>query len=160
MSIEPLPPLLTPLEAMRDGAEPIHPELSSHSATLPNVCREAVHQVGDVETALAEAAYVHHAIYTCPAVYHYAMEPHCSIASWDEDRLSIISGTQQPFRVRETLVRMFNLSTSRVSVRAPYVGGAYGSKGETKYEPVVALMAKVVGRPVSSFSTSKKRCTP
>ncbi len=37
VEIEPLPPLLTPLEAMRDGAEAIHPELSSHSATLANV---------------------------------------------------------------------------------------------------------------------------
>jgi CO/xanthine dehydrogenase Mo-binding subunit len=148
VEIEPLPPLLTPAAAMSTAADAIHADLSSDSADFPNVCREDRLVVGDVESALADAAYVHHAVYTCPAVYHYAMEPHCSIASWEDGRLNVISGTQQPFRVRDCLARMFSLSISKVSVRAPFVGGAYGSKGETKYEPVVALMARCVGRPV------------
>jgi CO/xanthine dehydrogenase Mo-binding subunit len=127
VEIEALPALLTPEQAMAQDADPLHPDLPSHSDVGPNVCREAVHEVGDTDAAFARAAYVHHAIYTCPAVYHYAMEP---------------------FRVRDTLARMFKVPLSRVSVQAPYVGGAYGSKGETKYEPVVTLLARVVGRPV------------
>lgn len=146
--IEPLPGLYSCDEALAQDAAPIHPERDPQRDAPPNVCRQYRLDVGDVDEAFGRAAYVHDAVYRCPAVYHYAMEPHCSIARWENGRLEVVSGTQQPFRVRDTLARMFGLSHNRVRVRAPYVGGAYGSKGETKYEPLVAAMARKACRPV------------
>ena len=146
--IDPLPGLFGPAQALAADAQPIHPEQPAQPGAHPNVCRQYRLDVGDVDAAFERAAYVHEAVYTCPAVYHYAMEPHCSIAAWENGRLDVISGTQQPFRVRETLARMFALPHNRVRVRAPYVGGAYGSKGETKYEPLAAALARKAGRPV------------
>jgi CO/xanthine dehydrogenase Mo-binding subunit len=146
--IEPLPTAFTSEEALRSDAPVIQPNGPGATGEFNNICRESSIARGDVDVAFEQAAFVHHASYDCPPVYHYAMEPHCSLASWESGRLEVISGTQQPFRVRDTLARMFSLPASRVSVRAPYVGGAYGSKGETKYEPVVAAMARKAGRPV------------
>jgi CO/xanthine dehydrogenase Mo-binding subunit len=146
--IEPLPGLFGPDQALAPGADPIHPERPAQPDAHPNVCRQYRLDVGDVDAAFARAAYVHDAVYRCPAIYHYAMEPFCSIASWEGGGLEVISGTQQPFRVRDGLARMFGLPHTRVHVRAPYVGGAYGSKGEMKYEPLVAALARKAGRPV------------
>jgi CO/xanthine dehydrogenase Mo-binding subunit len=146
--IDPLPGLFSCADALAQDAAPIHPEFDPQPDAHPNVCRHYRLDVGDVDDAFKRAAYVHDAVYCCPAVYHYAMEPHCSIARWEDGCLEVVSGTQQPFRVRDTLARMFGLPQSRVRVHAPYVGGAYGSKGETKYEPLVAAMARKARRPV------------
>jgi CO/xanthine dehydrogenase Mo-binding subunit len=146
--IEPLPGLFTPDDALAPDAAPIHPERAPQPDAHPNVCRQYRLDVGDVDAAFARAAYVHDAVYRCPAIYHYAMEAHCSIAAWEGGTLEVITGTQQPFRVRDGLARMFGLPQSRVHVQVPYVGGAYGSKGEMKYEPLVAALARKAGRPV------------
>jgi CO/xanthine dehydrogenase Mo-binding subunit len=58
------------------------------------------------------------------------------------------SGTQQPFKVRADLARIFRVPISRVQVRVPYVGGGYGAKGQCKYEPVTAALARAARCPV------------
>jgi CO/xanthine dehydrogenase Mo-binding subunit len=122
----------------RDGPDP----------DRPNLCRTEEFAYGDVDAAIATAAHVHEATYRFPVVSHYAMEPHGSIASWDGDALEVWTGTQQPFKIRADLARMFGMPTTDIRVRVPYVGGAYGSKGQSKYEPVTALAARAVGCPV------------
>ncbi|MBK5222454.1 MAG: xanthine dehydrogenase family protein molybdopterin-binding subunit [Acidimicrobiia bacterium] len=146
--IEPLPVLGSAVESLAAADLVIHPDRASEDPELPNVCYRSSFEYGDVDAALAEATYVHDATYTFPAVYHYAMEPHAVLATWSSDGLDVISGTQQPFKVRADLARIFNVPLGQVRVRAPYVGGAYGSKGQSKYEPVTAAMARAAGRPV------------
>ena len=101
-----------------------------------------------MDAALAVASFVHEAVYTFPAVYHYAMEPFVCIASWGPGGLDLWTGTQQPHKVRADMARMFDVPLSKVRVRVPYVGGAYGSKGQSKYEPVTAGLAKLAACPV------------
>lgn len=146
--IEPLPVLGSAAQALVEGAVQIHPDRDSADPDAPNVCYRSSFEYGDVDEALAGAADVHEATYTFPAVYHYAMEPHACLASWGPEGLDVVSGTQQPFKVRGDLARMFHLPLRLVRVRAPYVGGAYGSKGQSKYEPVTAALARQSGRPV------------
>ncbi len=146
--IEPLTVMGTAAEAMDAAAIAIHPDRPSEDPDLPNVCYRSQFEYGDVDTALAEAAFVHEATYTFPAAYHYAMEPHACLANWGPDGLDMLSGTQQPFKVRGDLSRIFGVPMGRIRVRAPYVGGGYGSKGQSKYEPVTAALALVAKRPV------------
>jgi CO/xanthine dehydrogenase Mo-binding subunit len=147
VDIEPLPVLGTAAEALGSSTL-IHPERDSGDPALPNVCSAAEFTYGDVDAALAEAHWVHEATYTFPALYHYAMEPFACLATWGSDGLDMWSGTQQPFKVRADLARIFRMPISRVQVRVPYVGGGYGSKGQSKYEPVTAALARAAGCPV------------
>jgi CO/xanthine dehydrogenase Mo-binding subunit len=147
LDIEPLPALGTAEEALA-SATVIHPERASEDDALPNVCSKAVFEYGDVDAALAGAHWVHEATYTFPAVFHYTMEPFSCLATWGPDGLDMWSGTQQPFKVRADLARIFRVPISRVQVRVPYVGGGYGAKGQCKYEPVTAAMARAAGCPV------------
>jgi CO/xanthine dehydrogenase Mo-binding subunit len=148
LDIDPLPALTTVDDALEAGDVAIHPERDSADDVLPNVCYRAQFEHGDVEAAMASAAYVHRAVYRFPSVSHYAMEPHACIAAWGPDGLDVWAGTQQPFKVRADLARIFKLALSRVRVRVPFVGGGYGGKGQSKYEPVTVALARKAGRPV------------
>jgi CO/xanthine dehydrogenase Mo-binding subunit len=147
LHVDPLPTLGTAAEAITSDTV-IHPERASADDDLPNVCAKAVFEYGDVDSALAGAHWVHEATYTFPAVFHYTMEPYAVMATWGPDGLDMWSGTQQPFKVRADLARIFRVPISRIQVRVPYVGGGYGAKGQCKYEPVTAAMARAAGCPV------------
>lgn len=146
--IEPLEVLATPDAAMARDDLSIHPERDSGDPDAPNVCYRADFEFGDVDTAIAEAAYVHRAVYTFPSTSHCAMESHACIAGWGEEGLEVWSGTQQPFKVHADLSRIFGVPLSQVRMRVPYVGGGFGGKGQAKYEPVTVAMARKAGRPV------------
>lgn len=148
IEIEPLPTLASPDEALAATGVSIHPERPSADLDNANVCYRAEFEHGDVDAAMAAAAYVHRATYRFPSTSHYAMEPHACLASWGPEGLEMWSGTQQPFKVRADLARIFKVPLSQVRVRVPYVGGGYGGKGQSKYEPVTAALARKAKRPV------------
>jgi CO/xanthine dehydrogenase Mo-binding subunit len=142
--VRPLDAYLTPDAARAPGAVPLH----DPGDREVNVCHRFDLEFGDVDAALDEAAWVHRATYTFPAAYHYAMEPFSCLADWDGAVLDVWSSTQQPFKVRADLARIYRLDLSQVRMRVPFVGGGYGSKGQAKYEPLTAALAMKVRRPV------------
>lgn len=140
----PLPTYLTPDDALAADAVPIH----EPGDRAPNVCSDFGLEIGDVDSALEVADWVHRQTYTFPAIYHYAMEPFTCLADWDGQLLDVWSSTQQPYKVRADLARIFGLALNQVRLQVPFVGGGYGSKGQAKYEPLTAALAIAVGRPV------------
>jgi CO/xanthine dehydrogenase Mo-binding subunit len=117
---------------------------SSH----PNVAHESEKGWGDVDAAFRDA---HHVVETTvhhPMLYAYAMEPYNAVARFVEGTLEVVSTAQHPFMVASDLARVFSLPLSHVRVTVPYVGGGYGSKSYTKVEPLTAVGAWAVGRPV------------
>lgn len=148
LDIEPMPLVPDAEAALRSDSPLVHPERESADPELPNVCYRQEFAYGDVEAALESAAYVHEASYRFPAVFHYTMEPFACLAAWGPDGLDLWTGTQQPFKVRGDMARMFGVPLSQVRLRVPYVGGGYGAKGQSKYEPVTVALARLVGRPV------------
>ncbi len=89
------------------------------------------------------------AVYTTPVEHHNPMEPHATIAAWDGGRLTIWSSTQGISGAQATLAAMFGIEKANVRVICPFVGGGFGSKGNTWPPATLAAMAaKVVDRPV------------
>src|SRR5690606_14797278 len=86
--------------------------------------------------------------YTFPMVSHYAMEPHCVVAAFDEHGLTVWSCGQSPTAVQKVLSRVFDLPLARVRVISPYVGGGFGGKASVKIDPLAAALAWKAGRPV------------
>lgn len=157
VDIEPGEPLLTVEEALASSVS-VHPERPSADPELNNVAARIEYSDGDVDAALASAHYVHEATYRFPMIAHYPMEPHCCIASWDPadlNSLDVVSGTQSAFKVRADLARIFDLRLSDVRVRTGYIGGGFGGKLLCKYEPLAAVLARDVGRPVQVLSSAE-----
>jgi len=58
-----------------------------------NVCHHFHFERGDTERGLAEADLVVDDTFTFPMVHHCALEPHCAIARWDADGVTVWAST-------------------------------------------------------------------
>jgi CO/xanthine dehydrogenase Mo-binding subunit len=121
-----------------------------------NICHHFHFERGDVERGFAEADLVVEDTFTFPMVHHCSLEPHCAIARWDGDGVTVWASTQHPFPVRKELAEMFGLALDQVRVIVPYLGGAYGNKSYTKIEPLTVALARLAGRPVRLALTSEE----
>lgn len=119
-----------------------------HKDKADNICAHESVERGNVKEGLAQSDVVVEDHFTFPMVYHYAMEPHAVIAHWHEDGISVWSSAQHPFQVRGDIAKIFRLPVARVRMIISYLGGGYGSKSYTKFEPLVAALARKAGAPV------------
>ena len=104
---------------------------------------------GDAEAELAAAPVSVDITVTTPPLNHNAMEPHCTIAAWDGDRLTVYESTQHIARMRHNLAKRFSVPAANVTVISPYVGGGFGGKVGVWAGTVLApLAARFVDRPV------------
>ncbi|MBI4892531.1 MAG: xanthine dehydrogenase family protein molybdopterin-binding subunit [Acidobacteria bacterium] len=94
------------------------------------------------------AGKTHAAEFRTAYVQHAPMEPRAAVAEWSAGKLTVWTGTSNPFSVRDSLAQAFHLSTSQVRVIVPDFGGGFGGKhtGEAALE--AARLAKAAGKPV------------
>jgi CO/xanthine dehydrogenase Mo-binding subunit len=105
---------------------------------------------GDVATGFAEADVVVEETYRTASAAHAPMEPHATLAEWEDGRLTLWSGTQTPFNVRADLAGLFGLPEEAIRVIAPPMGGSFGAKTFVRLEALVAALARKAGRPVKA----------
>jgi len=103
---------------------------------------------GALASARSEAAFRMRHEFSSPAAQHVSLEPHVCLARWEDGQLETWTTSQNPSRVAEELIRIFNLEAGQVRLHVPSLGGAYGGKNHAKHEPLVAFVARLVGRPV------------
>ena len=144
---EELPAVLSVAAAL-DPASPLvqDPALRDGALARTNVADEWEFGWGDA--ARAEAEHVLEHTYRFPMVTHFAIEPHCFLAAPDEDGVKVWSAVQHPFVLQQVLSRLLELPLAKVRVVAPDPGGAFGGKQHAKYEPLLALLALRLRRPV------------
>ncbi|SDJ72053.1 xanthine dehydrogenase family protein molybdopterin-binding subunit [Nonomuraea jiangxiensis] len=125
-----------------------HPGLYRPKTVNPGFPTDTGH--GDVEAGLAAAATTIDVTYTTPVLHNNPMEPHASLAYWDDlGRLMVYDASQGATSGRDIIARTFGLPRDAVRVVARHVGGGFGSKGTTRPQAVLAAMAaREVGRPV------------
>jgi isoquinoline 1-oxidoreductase len=87
--------------------------------------------------------------YRVPYVQHAPMETRAAVAEWQDDKLTVWSGTQNPFGYRGELERAFRLSSDQVRVIVPDTGGGFGGKHSGEVAIEAARLAKAAGKPVS-----------
>jgi isoquinoline 1-oxidoreductase len=85
-------------------------------------------------------------------IAHVPLEPRAAVAQWLRDtrgeKLTVWTGTQRPFGVREELVQAFGLAPERVRVIVPDTGSGYGGKHSGEVAIEAARLAKGAGKPV------------
>ena len=133
-------------------------ELFEHLKITGEAGRSSAKQ-GDIERGLAEADHQHQASYRVDYIAHVPLEPRAAIASWDKGKLTVYTGTQRPFGVRDTLAAMFNISKEMVRVIVPDTGSAYGGKHSSEAAEEAARLSKAVEKPVKLVWTREEEFT-
>ncbi len=117
-------------------------------------------KTGDPDAAFAAAAVHVDATYQTPIEHHNPMEPHVTIADWNGDQLTVWTATQGISGARETIAGLFGLPKQNVTIICPFVGGGFGSKGNTWPPATIAAMAaRRVNRPVKLEVTREQMFT-
>lgn len=106
--------------------------------------------VGDFDTAFADAPVTLDEMYRTPSQSHAMMEPHASIVDWsDGDRLTVWTSNQMINWNRGSLATTFGLDKEKVRVESPFVGGGFGGKLWLRADEVLAALgSRAARRPV------------
>ncbi len=114
---------------------------------------------GSVEQARAEAAKTLQQTYTVAYIAHVPLEPRAAIAEWKNGKLTVWTGSQRPFAVRDELAAAFHIPESSVRVIVPDTGSAYGGKHTGEAAVEAACLAKAAGKPVKLVWTREEEFT-
>ena len=154
---EPLPVVQDPVEAIKEDAPLIHPDLDKYEVVpwiypqpKTNIAHVRKIRKGDVEEAFKEADLVMEDWYVVPHVVHAPIETHVAAALYTPDgRLTMWNSSQSPHTQRNIIANCFKMKHKDVRVIAPYVGGGFGGKAGVNMEVIAAACAmKVPGHPV------------
>ncbi|MCJ7580972.1 MAG: molybdopterin-dependent oxidoreductase, partial [Candidatus Aminicenantes bacterium] len=150
---EELPVVLNPKEAIRDGAPLVHERYKN------NINARVDHHFGNVEIGFSEADYVREEEFTGNHIYQSPIEPHASIAYWDNDGSTLVlySSTQVPHYLHYMMARVLDMPLGKIRIIRPPVGGGFGGKLDvTTQDIVTALASQKLGRPVKMVYNRKE----
>jgi isoquinoline 1-oxidoreductase len=99
------------------------------------------------------------ATYTVAWIAHTPLEPRAAVAEWNNGNLTVWTGTQRPFGVREELANAFHLPEARIRVLMPDTGSAYGGKHTGEAAVEAARLSQAAGKPVKLVWTREEEFT-
>jgi len=143
---EALPAVFDPEEAMKPDAPKLH-EFER------NIAAHVMNSWGDLEKGFKESDYIFEDRYITSRQAHCSTEPHACLASYEDGKLTIFSGSQVHFKVRRLLSEIFNIPINSIRLISYYIGGGFGSRDEVILEPICALLAMKTGKPVKITMT-------
>ncbi|MEZ6103256.1 MAG: molybdopterin cofactor-binding domain-containing protein [Pirellulaceae bacterium] len=114
---------------------------------------------GDWAAALRTATKKIKHDYTVAYIQHAPMEPRAAVAQWDDNHLTVWTGSQQPSRVHGELVQTFRLRDDQVRVIVPDTGGGFGGKHTGEVAVEAARLAMAAGQPVHLRWTREEEFT-
>lgn len=123
-----------------------------HDFAPENVlCRGRVVK-GDVATSLRESAFMAEDEYRTGYVEHAYIEPEAGYAEvfdqLGEQRLRVFVCTQTPVMDRDEVARVLQLPKHAVHIVPSAIGGGFGGKLDVSVQPLLALAAWLLKRPV------------
>ena len=121
-----------------DDSVAIDPEASDAQVEKPD---DKQFSQGDVDQAMLEAAFTVDQVYRTPGHNSAAMEPHCAIAQWQDDNLTLYGSYQMLKYNRNELADSLGIDAEQVRIVSKYVGGGFGSKLGIAPEAVAAAIA-------------------
>jgi isoquinoline 1-oxidoreductase len=115
--------------------------------------------VGSLDEVRSQAAKTLERSYTVAYIAHVPLEPRAAVAEWKGDQLTVWTGTQRPFAVREELASALHIPETKIRVIVPDTGSAYGGKHTGEAAVEAARLAKSAGRPVKLVWTREEEFT-
>ncbi|WP_119460012.1 molybdopterin cofactor-binding domain-containing protein [Rhodospirillaceae bacterium SYSU D60014] len=138
---EPLPPI--GFDQARAGGAP-----ALHEAVPDNVLVRGRVVKGDVEQAFAGAAATAEIAVETSFVEHAYIEPEAGYARRVGDRIEVVACTQTPYMDRDEIAHVLGIPRDRVRIVPTAVGGGFGGKLDLSLQPLIAVAAWTLNRPV------------
>ena len=111
-------------------------------------------QAGDAEAAYSSAEVKLDAEYGTPTQHHNPIELFTTTALWRDDELTIYEPSQFMYGLKNGVAQKLGIAPEKVHAVSPFVGGAFGSKGQLSPRTgLVAFAAKKLNRPVKLVAT-------
>jgi CO/xanthine dehydrogenase Mo-binding subunit len=136
------PPLIGVEAARAPGASAVH------AGKPDNVLATGHLQCGDVDAARPTAAAVAEDRFETGFVEHAYIEPEAGYAAPCGDRVEVTCCTQAPYMDLEETARVLGVDRSKVRIKPTACGGGFGGKLDVSVQPLLAVAARVTGRPV------------
>ena len=126
----------------------LYDTLRSTRPDTTRVLAETLVNGGAVPEALSESPHVLRATYVYPYQLHGPIGPPCAVVDVQADRVTVWSGTQGVYPLRDTVAALLGRPAKTVRVTYVEASGCYGLDGEDNAALDAALMSEAVGRPV------------
>jgi aldehyde oxidoreductase len=139
---EPLPALGGIEAALAPGA------LAIHASKPDNVLTRGLLEQGDASAALRTAAHQAEGTFTTSFVEHAYIEPEAGWAQRIGERVEVTACTQAPTMDRDETARVLGLPPHAVRIVPTACGGGFGGKLDVSLQPMLAVAAWHLGRPV------------
>ena len=137
-----LRPIVDPVSAIDD------PEMALWGSDT-NVLSVSHYERGDVEAALAAAAFTVDEVFETQRIEHAFLEPESTVAVRRPDGgMHVYSGGQGVWDDRNQIAAMLDIDTALVSVELVSNGGAFGGKEDMSNQGHTALACWLLDRPV------------
>jgi nicotinate dehydrogenase subunit B len=133
-----------PTLKMMSGPDEVFDYLKNTKSFKDNI----VTNRGNPDAAFSTAQKKYEATYYFPFQLHGMMGPPCAVADVRGDKATIWTGTQGPFRTRDSIARMLNIPPKNVHLLYREGSGSYGRLESDDVAEDAALMSHAVGKPV------------
>jgi CO/xanthine dehydrogenase Mo-binding subunit/aerobic-type carbon monoxide dehydrogenase small subunit (CoxS/CutS family) len=158
---EDVPIAWTPLPARTGIGESLAPDAPALHANRPdNVLIRGRVVKGDVDAALAAAPFVAEGRFTTSHVEHAYIEPEAGYAETFVEqgvkRIKVYACTQTPYMDRDEVARVLAVAPERVRIVPSAVGGGFGGKLDVSVQPLLAVAAWRLERPVRMVFTREE----
>ena len=148
---EEYPVVLSPEEAMKEGASLLHEECPR------NILKQTSIEDGNFEEAIREEGLLFfEGVFDTPIVQHCHLETVTSWAYMENDRIVVVASTQIPHIIRRIIGQALGIPWGRVRVIKPYIGGGFGNKQDSLYEPLNAFMCVQAGGRLVKLELSRE----
>jgi aldehyde oxidoreductase len=132
-------------------------EPALHDFAKDNVlCRGRVVK-GDVDQVMQQASHIAEATYQTSYVEHAYIEPEAGYAEvfveQGRERVRVFACTQTPVMDKEEVARVLQLPPDAVHIVPSEIGGGFGGKLDVSLQPLLAVAAWTLKRPVRTVYT-------
>ena len=141
------------------------PDLYRKTAVPPTAQPQARYppllERGDVTAAMRGATTRRSSTYWVDPIAHVPLEPRAAVATWDaaSDSVTVLSGAQAPFLVRQEVARALGIAETRVRIIVSDSGGGFGGKQRGECEVEAARVARAAGVPIRMAWTREEEFT-
>jgi xanthine dehydrogenase molybdenum-binding subunit len=148
---EEYPVLLSPEEAMKEGAPLLHEECPR------NILKSTSLEDGNFGEAIGEPGLIRvDGVYETPIVQHCHIETAVSFAYMENGRIVVVASTQIPHIIRRIVGQALGIPWGKVRIIKPYIGGGFGNKQDSLYEPLNAYLTTQVGGRLVKLELSRE----
>src|SRR3982074_3822961 len=139
------------------GKYALRTNLDGARVPKPSDAPAADSAIGDFADAFAKAPVQIDVTYTTPLQSHAMMEPHATLAMWEDDRLILHTANQMLNQGQEVIATTLKIPVGNVRLISPFIGGGFGGKLWVNADAILAAIAsRQLKRPVKTALTRQQ----